>query len=69
MNTDLQKLFTRFYNPQDQACEPMRGASSMEMTKKIRDELWPLFEQIHESRRLSLWHRDQLKDLTWQLPE
>lgn len=45
MNTDLQKLFTRFYNPQDQACEPMRGASSIEMTKKIRDELWPLFEQ------------------------
>jgi hypothetical protein len=45
MNSDLQKLFTRFYNPQDQASEPMRGPSSLAGTKKIRDELWLLFEQ------------------------
>jgi hypothetical protein len=45
MNADLQKLFTRFYNPTSQAAEPMRGASSIAGTKKIRDELWPLFER------------------------
>jgi hypothetical protein len=28
-----------------------------------------IVEQEHQSRRLALWHRDQLKDLIWQLPE
>lgn len=45
MNSDLQKLFTRFYNPKDQEPEPTRGPSSIEGTKKICDELWPLFER------------------------
>ena len=45
MNSELQQLFTKFYNPQDQESEPMRGSSSIEGTKKIRDELWPLFER------------------------
>lgn len=45
MNSELQQLFTKFYNPRDQESEPMRGASSIEGTKKIRDELWPLFER------------------------
>jgi hypothetical protein len=45
MNSELQQLFTKFYNPRDQESEPMRGSSSIEGTKKIRDELWPLFER------------------------
>jgi hypothetical protein len=45
MNPELQKMFTKFYNPQVCPSEHLRGSSSLAGTEKIRNELWLLFQR------------------------
>lgn len=51
MNTQLQKLFSVLFNPEQQARDISRGASTPEWTLKLRDELPTLFKQ-HGIRKM-----------------
>jgi hypothetical protein len=47
MNLYLQKLFSNFYNALDTSRDNSTGASSIDGTKKLRDELLTLFKKYH----------------------